>query len=108
MASYISMYARSKKGIKKRMETIVSLYDKGNEIISWHLLCVGSCFVLSGNYCYMPYHHQSTLHQICMSWIGNGNIQQSSKINFGNDNVHSSCMVGEKVKNLFLYVSCIL
>jgi hypothetical protein len=30
-----------------RIETIVGLYGKGNEIISWRSLCVGSCFVLS-------------------------------------------------------------
>jgi hypothetical protein len=34
MASYIGMYTRNKKGIKTRMETIVGLYGKGNEIIS--------------------------------------------------------------------------
>jgi hypothetical protein len=28
------MYARSKKGIKTKIETIVGLYGKGNEIIS--------------------------------------------------------------------------
>jgi hypothetical protein len=34
MASYIGMYTRKQKGIKMRMETIVGLYGKGNEIIS--------------------------------------------------------------------------
>jgi len=34
---------------------------------------------------------------------------QGSKIVFGDDNIHSSlCMVGEKVGNLFLYVSSTL
>jgi hypothetical protein len=46
MANYIDMYTRSQKGIKMRMETIIGLYGKGNEIISWHLLCTGSCFAL--------------------------------------------------------------
>ncbi len=32
--SYLGMYTRSQKGIKMRMETIVGLYGKGNEIIS--------------------------------------------------------------------------
>jgi len=34
MATYISMYTKSQKDIKIRMETIVGLYGKGNEIIS--------------------------------------------------------------------------
>ncbi len=37
--SYIGMYTRSKKGIKMRMETTRSLYDKANEIISLRLPC---------------------------------------------------------------------
>jgi hypothetical protein len=32
------------------METIVGLYGKGNEIISWCLLYVGLCLVLSSNF----------------------------------------------------------
>jgi hypothetical protein len=36
-----------------KMETIVGLYGKGNEIISWRLLYVGLCLVLSDNYCCM-------------------------------------------------------
>jgi hypothetical protein len=53
MVNYINMYTRSKKRIKTRMETIVGLYGKGNEIISWHLFCLRSCLVLSDNYCCM-------------------------------------------------------
>jgi hypothetical protein len=34
MTSYISMYTRSKKGVKMKMETTIGLYGKGNEIIS--------------------------------------------------------------------------
>jgi hypothetical protein len=34
MASYIGMYTKSQKGIKTRMEIIIGLYGKGNEIIS--------------------------------------------------------------------------
>jgi len=34
MVNYIDMYTKSHKGIKTKMETIVGLYGKGNEIIS--------------------------------------------------------------------------
>jgi len=87
------------------MEIIVGLCVKGNKIIFWHSLCVGLCFSLSGNYCCMRYHHWSMLHQIYMSRIDNDNVQQSLKIIFDNDNIHSSYMAWEKVRNLFLYVS---
>jgi hypothetical protein len=57
---------------------------------------------LSGNCRYMHCHRQSMLHQIYTSWIGNDNIHQGSKTIFGDDNIHSSsCVVREKVKNLF-------
>jgi hypothetical protein len=40
-----------------RMDTIIGLYGKGNEIIFWHSLCVGSCLILSGNCrCMCRYH----------------------------------------------------
>jgi hypothetical protein len=47
-----------------KMETTIGLYDKGNEIIYWRLLYVGSCLILNDNYCYMHYRRQSMLHQI--------------------------------------------
>jgi hypothetical protein len=74
MASYANMYTRSKKGIKMKIETTIGLYGKGNEIIYWHSLCVGSCLILSSNYCCMCCHCQNMLHQICTSWIGNDNV----------------------------------
>ncbi len=44
-----------------------------------------------------------------MSQISNDNIRQGSKIVFGDDNIHSSsCVVGEKVKNLFVYMNSTL
>jgi hypothetical protein len=67
MASYNDMYIRIKKGIKMRMETTIGHYGKGNEIMSWRTLCVGSCFVLSDNYCCMCCCHQSMLSPICTS-----------------------------------------
>jgi len=67
MASYIGMYTRSKKRIKMKMETIVGHYSKGNEINSWCLLCVGLHLVLTNNNYSMRCHHQTMLHQICMS-----------------------------------------
>jgi len=70
------------------METIASLSGKKNEIISWCSLYVGSCFVLSGNYGCMHYHCWSTLYQICMNRIGNGNVYQGTKIIFGDNNIH--------------------
>jgi hypothetical protein len=73
MANYIGMYTRSHKGIKMKMETIIGLYGKGNEIISLCLLCVGSC-LMSGNCHYMHCRRQSTLHQIYMSRIDNDNV----------------------------------
>ncbi len=89
-----------------RMETTISLYGKGNEIISQCSLCVRSCLVLSSNYRYMQWCRQNTLHQIYINQIGNDNVCQGSKIIFGDDNIHSSsCVVGEKVINLFLYMS---
>jgi hypothetical protein len=109
MANYTDMYTRSKKWIKMRMEIIIGFYGKGNEIISWCLLHVGSCFVLSNNSCYMCCCCQSTLHHICMNRINNDNVRQGSKMVFGNDNIHSfPCMVREKAGNFFLYVSSIL
>jgi hypothetical protein len=50
MASYVGMYTKIQKGIKTKMEIIVGLYGKGNEIISWHSLYVGLCLVLNNNY----------------------------------------------------------
>jgi hypothetical protein len=108
MASYIGMYTRNKKGIKIRIKTIIGLYGKGNEIISWCLLCVGSCLV-SSNYQCMHCHLWNMLHQIYTSRIGNDNVCQGSKIVSSDDNIHSSsCVAGEKVKNLSLYMSFIL
>ncbi len=108
MASYTCMYIRSQKGIKTKMKTIVGIYGKGDEIISQHLFCVGSCLVLSGNCRCMCYCRQSTLHQIWMSWINNENICQGLKKFFGENNIHSFlCVVREKQKNFFLYVSSI-
>ncbi len=105
MASYTSMYTRSKKGIKMRMDTTIGLYNKGNEIIFWRSLCVESCLILSGNCHCMCCHCRSMLHQIWTSRIGNDNVRQSSKSIFGDDNIHSFlCVVGEKMRNLFLYV----
>jgi hypothetical protein len=87
------------------MEITIGLYGKGNEIIFWHLLCVGSCLVLSNNCRCMCYHRRSTLHQIWTSWIGSDNVRQGSKTIFGDENIYlSSCVVGEKVRNLSLYV----
>ncbi len=44
MVSYIGMYTRNQKIIKRRMETTIGLYGEGNWIIYWHSFCVGSCF----------------------------------------------------------------
>jgi len=85
-----------------RMVTIVGLYGKGNEIISWRLLWVGSCLVLNNNYHCMCCHHWNTLHQIYTSRIRNENIRQDTKIFFGDDNIHSfSCVVGKRWKTFF-------
>jgi hypothetical protein len=82
-----------------RMETIIGLYGKGNEIISWRSFCVGSCFVLSDNYHYMCYRHWSMLHQIYTSRIDNDNIHQGTKIVSSDDNIHSSlCVTGKRWK----------
>jgi len=49
------------------------------------------------------------LHQIFISRINNDNVHQGSKTIFGDDNIHLSlCVVGEKVKNLSLYMISIL
>jgi hypothetical protein len=64
MVNYFSMHTRSKKGIKVRMETIVGLYGKGNEIIVWNSLYVGLSLVLNDNYYCMCCHCQNMLHQI--------------------------------------------
>ncbi len=46
------------------------------------------------------------LHQIHTNQISNDNICQGLKVVFGDDNIRlSSCVVGEKVRNQFLYVS---
>jgi hypothetical protein len=72
------------------MNTIVGLYGKENEIISWHLFCIGSCFVLSDNYYNMCCNHSSSLHQIYTSQIDNDNICKSLKLLFNDDNIHLS------------------
>jgi hypothetical protein len=91
------------------METIVSFYGKGNEIIFWHSFYVGLSLVLSDNYYCVCCDCWSMLHQICTNWIGNDNIHQCSKTISSDDNIHSSlCMVGDKVGNLFLYMSSTL
>jgi len=91
------------------METTVGLYGKGNEIIFWQQLYVGSCLVLSDNCCCMHYRHRNTLQQICMSRIDNDNVRQGLKIVSSDNNIHPfPNMVGKKVGNLFLYVSSIL
>jgi hypothetical protein len=74
MVSYVGMYTRSYKKIKTRMETIIGFYGKGNEIISYHSLYVGSRLVLNSNCCCMHCHCQNMLHQIYISWIGNDNF----------------------------------
>jgi hypothetical protein len=108
MASYTCMYTRSQRRIKMRMETIIGLYGKGNEIISWHSLCVGSCLVLSGNYRCMRYCPQSMLHQIWTSQIGYDNVCWDSKTISSDDNIHlSSCVAREKMRNLALYMGFI-
>lgn len=88
IARYISMYTRSQKRIKTKMETTKGFYGKQNEIISWHLFCVGSCLVISANYCWFRYHCRNTLHQICLSWIDNDNICKNSNIVFDDNNIH--------------------
>ncbi len=103
MSNYIGMYIKNKKWFKMKMETIISFYGKGNEIISWPSLYVGLCLVLNDNYCCMHYHCRSMLHQICMSHISNDNVCQGSKTVFSDDNIHSSsCVVGERWET-FLY-----
>jgi len=93
MASYTSMYIRSQKGIKTKMETTVGLYDKENEIIFQFLFYVGSCLVLSDKCHCMCYHRQNMLHQIWTSRISNDNVRPSLKI----VNIHSSsCVAGKK------------
>jgi hypothetical protein len=61
------------------METTICLYNKGNESSLDACFCVGLCVLLNDNYCYMHCHRQSTLYQICMSWIDNDNIHQGLK-----------------------------
>jgi hypothetical protein len=79
MANYIGIYTRSQKRIKMTMETTICLYNKGNESSLDACFCVGLCVLLNDNYCYMHCHRQSTLYQICMSWIDNDNIHQGLK-----------------------------
>ncbi len=100
MASYIGMYKRSQKRIKMRMETIVNLYGKGNEIISWYSLCIRSYLVLSGNFRYMCCHCQNMLHQIYMNRIGNDNFAKVQKLSLMM--TISICVVKKKVRNLFV------
>jgi hypothetical protein len=74
MASYTSMYIRSQKGIKTKMETTVGLYDKENEIIFQFSFCVGSCLVLNDKCHCMCYHCQNMLHH-WTSRISNDNVR---------------------------------
>ncbi len=109
MASYTSMYIRSKKGIKMRMETTIGLYGKENEIIYWHSPYVGLCLILNSNCCCM--HVIVETRYTKFVWVGLVMItfaNQGSKIISSDDDIHLSlCMVGEKVGNFSLYVSSI-
>jgi len=91
------------------METIIDLNGKGNEIISWHSLCVRLCLVLSDNYHCMCYCCKNMLHQIWTSRIDNDNICQGLKTISCDDNIHlSSCVAREKMRNLSLYMGFIV
>ncbi len=102
MVNYTGMYTKNQKGTKMRMETIIGLCGKRNEIISWCSFYVRSCLVLSGNYYCMHCHRQSMLHQICINQINNDNVHQGLKSIQNDDNFHSfPFMAGKKVGNLF-------
>jgi hypothetical protein len=96
MASYTCMYKRNQKGIKMRMETSIGLYDNGNEIISWHSLCVRSIPCIEWQ---MSLHALSLSKHIALDLykLDNDNVPHGSKIVFGDDNIHLSlCVVGKR------------
>ncbi len=71
-------------------------------------VCVGSRLVLNDNYHCMCYCHQSMLHQIYTSRIGNDNICQGTKIVSSDDNIHSSLCVAGKRWKPSLYTSDVI
>jgi hypothetical protein len=81
-----------------RMETTISFYGKGNEIICFKRQLLLHAMSLSKNV------STNLLHQICMSQINNDNIHQGPKIIFDDDNTHSSLCTTLKRWETSLYM----
>jgi hypothetical protein len=101
------MCTNGTKWIKTRMKTPICVNSKGNEIITWCLISIWSCFLLNNYHHYMCYYHRCLLHHICVNWVNNDNVHQVLEVVYGDKDIHSSSGVAkEKVKNPFLNMCC--
>jgi hypothetical protein len=72
----------------KNEDTPIRLNNKGNEVIAWCSIDVGSCLLLSSHCRCMCCFHRFSLHHICVSRINNDKVHQSMEAVFGNKNIH--------------------
>jgi len=86
------------KWIKTKMKTPICFNTKGNEVITWCLLSIWSCLLLSNHHCCMCCCHWCSLQNIYASWVSYDDIHQGSKVIFSDKDIHSSLGVArEKV-----------
>jgi hypothetical protein len=98
-----------KKWIKTRMKTPICFNSKGNEVITWCLLNIWSCFLLSSHHCYMCCHYQCLLHHIYANQINNDDICQGLKTISNDKDIHLLLgVVRKKVGDLPLNMCSIL
>jgi hypothetical protein len=98
MTHYSGLCISDQKWIKTRMKTSIHPNSKGNEIIACYSFGIRSSLFLSSHCHYMCYHHSCSVHHIYANWVENDNVHQSTKIVYGNKNIHSSSgVVREKV-----------
>jgi hypothetical protein len=91
----------NKNWIKTKMKTPIHLNSKGNKVIAWCSLSIWSCLFLNNHHCYMCYRCPCSLHHICVSWVSNDDIHQSSDVISNDKNIQLlSYVVREKVGDL--------
>jgi hypothetical protein len=107
MMNYNDLNTSSKKGIKMKMKTSISLYGKGNEIVSWCTYDIWSYLLLNDNYHYMHWHGWCTLHHIWVGWINYDNVYLGPKIVSSYNNINLSPNVAKKKVGInFFWYKC--
>ncbi len=66
--------------IKMRMKTLTCFNKKGNEVITWCLFGIRSCFLLSNHCRCTCYHCWCLLHSIYANQINNDNVHKIQKL----------------------------